>query len=78
MKPTNRFVYHSVQSYSHFNNGKWNTKVNRVDINGPRGTKSVKKGKRMTKKRLTRKEVNCIRRCQFIPGLFKDCENCFR
>jgi len=79
MKPTkkNRFIYHSVQSTSHFQNGKWNTKVNRVDINDRHGTKSVKKGKRLSKKRLTKKEMDCIRRCQFVPGLFKDCEKCF-
>jgi hypothetical protein len=22
--------------------------------------------------------MNCIRKCQFIPGLFRDCEKCLK
>lgn len=76
------FAYHSVQSHSEFNKGEGRTKVTEVHIKGARGHKSVtvrnRAGKKIksSKKRLTRKEVNCIKRCQFIPGLFKDCEKC--
>ena len=51
-------------------------------IRGKSGYKSVTiqiNGRKKTSKRkLTKKEIDCIRRCQFIPGLFKDCESCVR
>lgn len=78
------FAYHSVQSHSDFKNGKGQTKVTEVCINGARGHKSVtiknRAGKKIksSKKRLTRKEMNCIKRCQFVPGLFRDCEKCLK
>ena len=74
------FKYTSVQSYSNFVNGKLKKKIQTVKINGNKGYKAVsviKNGRRsMSKKHLTRKEMTCIKRCQFIPGLFKDCQSC--
>ena len=29
-----------------------------------------------SKKRLSRDEIKCIKKCQFVPGLFKDCQQC--
>ena len=50
-----------------------------IDISGNKGTKRViKRGStgraKTSKKSLTKKEISCIKRCQFIPGLFHDCE----
>ena len=74
------FKYTSVQSHSDFVNGTLKKKIQTVKINGKKGFKSVSvvnNGRRSTsKKRLTRKEMACIRQCQFIPGLFKDCRSC--
>jgi hypothetical protein len=72
------FVYRSVQYHSNVVNGKEKTKTQRVDIKGNQGWKSVtikqNKGARKTsKKRLTQKEIRCIKKCKFIPGLFSDC-----
>jgi hypothetical protein len=78
------FVYNSVQTHSDFQNGKGQSKTNHVTIKGRKGTKSItirnKTGKVVKKssKRLTRKEISCIRKCQFIPGLFKDCQECLK
>jgi hypothetical protein len=78
------FIYNSVQTHSDFKNGKGQSKTNRVTIKGRKGTKSItirnKTGKAVKKssKRLTRKEISCIRKCQFIPGLFKDCQECLK
>jgi hypothetical protein len=70
-----KFVYHSEQIHSE--GGK--TRRNSVTIKNGKGHKSVEiygpDGKVKTKKRipLTAKELSCIRRNKFIPGLFKDC-----
>jgi hypothetical protein len=78
------FEYNSVQTHSEFKNGKGQSKINRVTIKGKKGFKSItirnKSGKVLKKseKRLTRKEISCIRKCQFIPGLFKDCQECLK
>lgn len=78
------FVYNSVQTHSEFQNGKGRTKTNRVTVRGKTGFKMItiknKSGKitKKSKKRLTQKEVQCIKRCQFVPGLFKDCESCLK
>ena len=78
------FVYNSVQTHSEFKNGNGQCKSNRVTIKGKTGYKTItirnKSGKitKKSKKRLTRKEINCIKKCQFIPGLFKDCEMCLK
>jgi hypothetical protein len=74
------FRYTSVQSHSDLMNGKGRTKIQKVNITGKKGFKLVTiitNGKRKTsKKRLSQKEIGCIRRCQFVPGLFKDCMSC--
>ncbi len=78
------FVYNSVQTHSEFKNCKGISKTNRVTIKGKSGYKTItirnKSGKvvKKSKKRLTRKEIHCIKKCQFIPGLFKDCEMCLK
>jgi hypothetical protein len=74
------FTYTSEQTHSDLVNGKLQIKTKRVTIRGKTGHKSVTvtiNGRNKTSKRkLTKKEIQCIRRCQFIPGLFKDCESC--
>lgn len=80
------FRYTSVQTHSEFKNGKGKTKTQRVAINGNKGYKVVTvinkgtnkngKNRKTNKKRLSKKEIKCIRKCQFIPGLFSDCEKC--
>jgi hypothetical protein len=81
------FKYNSVQTHSDFKNGKLRTKTTRVTIRGQKGTKSVevleksprkKLRKTRSKKRLTAKEIKCIKNCQFVPGLFKDCWDCIK
>jgi hypothetical protein len=79
MKPS-VFQYESTQIHSDLLKGHKRTKTQRVHITGKKGYKEVtveEKGRRRTsKKKLTKKEVDCIRRCQFIPGLFRSCEQC--
>jgi hypothetical protein len=78
------FTYNSVQTHSDLKNGKCHTKTNRVTIKGKTGYKIVtirNKSGRITqksKKRLSPHEIKCIKKCQFIPGLFKDCEMCLK
>ncbi len=81
------FHYNSVQSHTEIQNGKLRTKTTRVTIRGKKGTKSVEirtkpsNGKLKTqksKKKLTSSEMKCIPKCQFVPGLFKDCWNCIK
>jgi len=73
------FIYRSVQSHSDIINGKEKTKIQRVTIRGKTGWKSVtikqnKGGRKTSTKQLTSKEIQCIKRCQFLPGLFRDCK----
>ena len=54
------------------------TRRNHVSIQGNKGTKSVSITDTNGKERqiqipLTKKEIQCIRRNEFVPGLFKDC-----
>jgi len=74
------FNYTSEQTHSDLVNGKLQVKTKRVTIRGTSGYKSVvtqvNGRKKTSKRKLTKKEIKCIRRCQFIPGLFKDCESC--
>ena len=75
------FRYDSAQVHSDNVNGFQRTKTTRVTIRGSKGSKEViikQKGRRAktSKKKLTKKEIDCIRKCQFIPGLFRDCEKC--
>jgi hypothetical protein len=78
------FIYNSVQTHSEFLKGKGITKTNHVKIRGKTGFKMItirnKSGKitKKSKKRLTRKEISCIKKCKFVPGLFKDCEKCLK
>jgi len=71
------FEYNSIQTHSEFKNGKNETKTRRVTIKGKSGYKILtirKSGKtKKSKKSLTKKEIKCIQKCQFIPGLFDDC-----
>jgi hypothetical protein len=72
------FRYTSVQTHSEYKNGKRRTKTKSVKVNGKKGYKFVtfrnNSGTKKSKKPLTRKEIACIRKCQFIPGLFDDCK----
>jgi hypothetical protein len=78
------FQYNSIQTHSEFKNGKGQTKKNRVTIKGKSGYKMItifnKSGRvtKKSKKKLSHKEINCIKKCQFISGLFKDCESCLK
>jgi len=76
------FKYNSVQTHSELIRGKERTKTQRVVIHGKSGYKLVSirvaNKTKKSKKRLTQKEIQCIRKCQFIPGLFKDCHECIR
>ena len=72
------FRYTSVQTHSEYKNGKRRTKTKSVKVNGKKGYKFVtlrnNSGTKKSKKPLTQKEIACIRKCQFIPGLFDDCK----
>ena len=74
------FEYNSVQTHSDFKNGAHRSKTNRVTIKGKKGYKEITiitNGKKKTsKKKLKASEIKCIQRCQFVPGLFKDCQKC--
>lgn len=75
------FEYQSTQVHSDNVNGRRRTKTQRVTIRGSNGHKEVtiqQNGRRSktSKKKLSKKEIACIRACQFIPGLFRDCERC--
>lgn len=75
----NHFSYHSEQVHSDFRNGKGQTRRNVVNVKDGKGTKSVEfydasgKIKSRKEKTLTSNELTCIKKNQFIPGLFKDC-----
>lgn len=71
------FEYNSVQNHLTLQGRK----VMRVTVRGKKGYKSIeitkKNGKtRRHKKPLSAKEIRCIKKCEFIPGLFKDCIEC--
>lgn len=74
------FHYNSVQQRTTMKSGKKQTRIQKVVISGTTGYKEVTvmgpKGKRTTKKKLSRSEWRCIKKCQFVPGLFRDCEEC--
>ncbi len=73
------FTYHSEQVHSAFVNGKGGTRRNIVKIRNGKGEKAVElysaKGKLQSRKTkgLTADEIACIKRNEFIPGLFRDC-----
>ena len=77
------FAYTSVQTSMDTEGGRVRTKTRRVKIQNSRGFKEITyklktNGKfrttRKSRKPLTKKEITCIRRCKFVPGLFKSCE----
>ena len=74
--------YHSEQTHIEYVNGKQKERRQIVDINGNKGTKTVivtRNGKKQKSvKPLSSKEISCIRKCQFVPGLFNECDKCIR
>ena len=74
--------YHSEQTHIEYVNGKQKERRQIVDINGKNGTKTVivtRNGKKQkSTESLSAKEISCIRKCQFMPGLFKSCDKCIR
>ena len=75
------FAYNSIQRYTAVKRGQRKITIKKVVISGRTGYKQVTvrqpSGRTKTsKKRLTQKEMDCIKRCKFVPGLFKDCESC--
>ena len=72
--------YHSEQTHIEYVNGKQKERRQIVDINGKNGTKTVivtRNGKKQkSTKSLSPKEISCIRKCQFMPGLFNECDKC--
>lgn len=75
----NSFTYKSEQVHSFFKNGKGRTRRNLVDIRQGKGIKAVEvyglEGNLVSRKEkeLTKQELECISRNQFVPGLFRDC-----
>lgn len=71
------FSYKSHQVHYSSVNGESRQQENTVNISKGKGTKTVKvtqNGKtRKTSRKLTDNDIECIRRHQFIPGLFSDC-----
>ena len=67
------FVYQSDQVHS----TRKGTRRNIVSIKNGKGFKALEiideNGRHYKKKPLTTKELQCIERKKFIPGLFKDC-----
>ena len=75
------FRYTSIQTHSEFKKGKRKIKTQRVVIKNNSGYKMVtirNKGTKKSKKKLNAKEIACIKKCEFIPKLFKDCEKCLK
>ena len=72
--------YHSEQTHIEYVNGKQKERRQIVDINGKNGTKTVivtRNGKKQkSTESLSPKEISCIRKCQFMPGLFNECDKC--
>ncbi len=78
--PLNTFSYNSVQTHIVYKDNKPQRKTRKVQITNGKGFKetvtSNGRQTRRSRKALTKKEISCIRRCQFIPGLFKSCDKC--
>ena len=74
--------YHSEQTHIEFVNGVKQERRQIVDVHGNKGTKTViitRNGKtKKSVKQLSAKEIECIRRCEFVPGLFNECDKCIR
>lgn len=71
------FAYKSHQVHSVSVNGKTVQKENNVVVTNGKGKKSVvvrENGKtRKSEKSLNAKELRCIRKHRYMPGLFQDC-----
>ena len=69
----------SEQVRSSWENGKGQTQRHVTQVRGEHGIKSVEtydaEGKQLGRKekKLTPNEMDCIKRNEFIPGLFNDC-----
>ena len=78
------FEYESTQVHSDIFNGEGQMKVHHVKVKGSNGKKEITikdaNGNTISRKKgkLTRKEIGCIKRCQFMPGLFKNCVECVK
>lgn len=73
-------VYDSVSTVSVYKKGKGTMKIQRVHLKNGKGFKELvyKQNGRVTrrsKKALTKGEVKCVRRCRFVPKLFKSCND---
>ena len=71
-------VFDSVSTVAIYKNGKGDVKTQRVHIKNGKGFKEVmmaKKGRKTRKSRkpLSKKDMECIRKCRFRKGLFADC-----
>lgn len=79
---TSKFSYHSEQVHSIMENGQVAQKHNIVDIKNGKGTKKVTmrsgKSTKSSTKKLTKSEIEKIRKNIFIPSLFKPCYDCLR
>lgn len=75
-------TYDSVSTVAVYKKGKGTMKIQRVHLKNGKGFKELvyKQNGRVTrrsKKNLTKAETKCVRRCQFVPKLFKSCnEEC--
>jgi len=73
------FSYYSEQVHSVFVHGKGQTQRNIVSIQNGTGTKAVETytadGTKLYRKELplTKAELHCIQKKQFVPGLFTEC-----
>ena len=74
--------YHSKQMHVQFVNGVTEERQQIVDVHRNKGTKTVivtRNGKtQKSTKSLSPKEITCIRKCKFMPGLFNECDKCIR
>ncbi len=69
----NHFAYHSEQVHKVNVNGKSSTRRNIVHINNGKGYKELNTNGKSKRKALTKKELSCIKKGKFVPGLFNDC-----
>jgi 2-methylcitrate dehydratase PrpD len=74
-EPIRKFNYKSSESHQDYVNGEYRAHMNVIEISNGTGKKTVidigpSGRKRKTMKRLNKKEVNAIRRREFVPDLF--------
>lgn len=75
-EPIRKFNYKSSESHQDYVNGEYRAHMNIIEIRNGTGKKTVvdiepSGRKRKTVKQLNKKEVNAIRRRDFVPDLFK-------